>query len=233
MVDAEPLGGVVMKRHLLVATLAVGLLLMPIKSAVATNAGVIPASSSAYGQTYGEWGAAWWEWALSQPIEANPVLDTTGAACANGQRTRSVWFLAGTFDASDATRSCTVPAGRPLFFPIVNAVVSTVDVPGGDEAVLREAVESIMDDATALAATIDGEPIDDLSEFRVQSPLFAFTLPTDNLLGAAAGTYEGVSEGFYLMLTPLPVGTHTIHFEGALPTFGFSLDVSYTITVSN
>lgn len=219
-----------MRRYLMVATLAAGLLLMPIK-ALATSPPVIPASSSPHGQTYGDWGAAWWEWALSEPIPSNPILDTSGAACANGQSGR-VWFLAGTF-GGDATRSCTVPPGKALFFPIVTAVVSTVDVPGGEEATLRENVEFIMEDAEALAASIDGESVADLSGFRVQSPLFEFTLPPDNLLAAAPGTYAGVSDGFYLMLPPLTAGEHTIHFEGSLPSFGFEVDVTYTITVGN
>ena len=217
-----------MKRHVMVAVLAVGLLLMPIE-ALATSPRIIPASGSPHGHTYGEWGAAWWQWALSQPVASNPVLDDSGAACTNGQ-SGAVWFLAGT-SGGDATRNCVVPPGKTLFFPIINSVVSTAHLPGADEATLRRAADTIIDDAFGLEVTIDRETVADLTAFRVQSPLFTFEVPTDNLLGADPGAYEGVDDGFYVMLPPLPAGNHTIEFEGALPTFGFSLDVTYHLTV--
>src|SRR5947207_2608039 len=60
------------------------------------NAGVIPRDANAYGNTYGEWSARWWQWVLAIPVATNPNLDTTGAHCGEGQA-GPVWFLAGTF----------------------------------------------------------------------------------------------------------------------------------------
>jgi hypothetical protein len=40
-----------------------------------------------------------------------------------------------------------------------------------------------------------------------------------------------VADGYWIMLPPLPTGTHTIKFGGAAPAFGFSTAASYTITV--
>src|SRR4030081_3634226 len=70
--------------------------------------------------TYGQWSARWSQWALAIPKGTNPLLDTTGAKCAVGQG-GPVWFLAGTFGSGSVSRSCTVPAGKALFFPVVNA----------------------------------------------------------------------------------------------------------------
>jgi hypothetical protein len=56
------------------------------------NPGVLPPNSRPHGQTYGEWSAAWWKWALEKSVVESPLLDTTGANCAIGQP-RSVWFL--------------------------------------------------------------------------------------------------------------------------------------------
>ena len=84
-----------------------------------TNPKVLPPNSAPYGKTYGEWGAAWWQWAVSFPYEVNPVYnDPTGAFAGLGQ-SGPVWFLAGTSDAT-AVRTCAVPPGKALFFPIIN-----------------------------------------------------------------------------------------------------------------
>ncbi|HEX2720937.1 MAG TPA: hypothetical protein VHM71_08290, partial [Candidatus Deferrimicrobium sp.] len=70
------------------------------------------------GASYGEWGARWWEWAFSIPFAQNPIFDTTGANCAQGQ-VGNAWFLAGTA-GGHANRVCTIPAGKSIFFPLFN-----------------------------------------------------------------------------------------------------------------
>jgi hypothetical protein len=72
--------------------------------------------------------AQWWQWALSIPTVVNPLEDTTGANCMVGQ-SDPVWFLAGFFNGSAATRSCSVPEGAALFFPVINAI--NFNTPGG------------------------------------------------------------------------------------------------------
>ena len=57
---------------------------------------VFPLDSAPYNTTYSEWTAKWWKWALEIPKEQNPVSDTTGKNCAQGQE-GPVWFLAGTY----------------------------------------------------------------------------------------------------------------------------------------
>ena len=67
--------------------------------------------------------------------------------------------------------------------------------------------------------------------------MFAVTLPADNLFGIDAGTYSpAIDDGFYVMLKPLSVGTHALHFKGAssgCPLIGgpFGVDVTYNLTV--
>src|SRR5262249_24006075 len=84
------------------------------------NPQVFPSRSHPFGHTYNEWSARWWQWALSIPAATNPVLDETGAHCAEGQGGQ-VWFLAGSFAGGTFTRACTVPPGKALFLSIVNA----------------------------------------------------------------------------------------------------------------
>ena len=43
--------------------------------------------------------------------------------------------------------------------------------------------------------------------------------------------HDCVADGYWALLSPLSVGTHTIHFAGGFAS-GFSLDVTYHITVT-
>src|SRR5262250_1729493 len=40
------------------------------------NAGVAPPNAHAFGKTYAEWSAGWWEWALSLPASGHLLFDT-------------------------------------------------------------------------------------------------------------------------------------------------------------
>ena len=72
-------------------------------------------------ESFRDLSAQWWQWALSIPAAINPVSDTTGANCMVGQR-GPVWFLAGSITGVPTVRTCTVPEGVPLFFPVINTV---------------------------------------------------------------------------------------------------------------
>ena len=73
------------------------------------------------GQTYGRWAAEWWQWALGIPALVNPLTDTTGEDCAQRQ-VDSVWFLAGSMSSDPVVRTCEFPAGKSLFFPLINTI---------------------------------------------------------------------------------------------------------------
>jgi hypothetical protein len=193
------------------------------------NPRILPPGASAYGKSYGEWSAAWWQWALAMPVSANPLFDT--ADCDAGQSGK-VWFLGGAFTGSATTRHCDVPAGKAIFVPIANVECSTVEPPpffGANEAELRACAKAFQDGATGMLCTVDGREITGLDGYRVQSPLFDFSAPADNALfipGPVSG--QSISDGVWLLLAPLSAGEHTIHFE-AFP--GFPLNVTYILTV--
>src|SRR5215213_4315010 len=79
---------------------------------------VLPPSSKPYGKTYGEWSAVWWQWALSQPVEAHPFIDDPAFDVTSGQ-SGSVWFLGTPFGT--VTRSVTIPSGKALLIGLLNA----------------------------------------------------------------------------------------------------------------
>ena len=183
--------------------------------------------------TYGEWSSRWWQLALAMPADKNPYFDENN--CSNGANGQlgPVWFLTGVINASGtAVRDCTVPAGKALFFPIINVECSTLEAApfhGDDEAQLRSCAGGFRFDQ--VFATIDNVVVKNLEPYLVESPLFSFTLPPNNVLGVNPGTGQSVSKGYYLMLPPLSVGQHVIHFGGSFPDFPFSLDITYTLTV--
>jgi hypothetical protein len=92
-----------------------------------------------------------------------------------------------------------------------------------------------------MEADVDGVPIRDLTAYRAQAPVFNVTTPSHNILGlpwpgigmfgtGIADTYgPNGSDGYWLMLTPLTPGKHTVHFTG----FDGGLDVTYYLTVGH
>jgi hypothetical protein len=201
-----------------------------------SNPAIFPPDSQPYGLTYGEWTAKWWQWADSIPTANNPQLDQTGKDCAQAQnQTGPVWFLAGTSGGS-AERTCTIPAGKAILLPIVN--IAYVRDAGETKEEMLAFVKRTMDKVTTLEASVDGTPLQNLSNYRIQSPFFNATLPKDNVVGDPEGTYLEVADGYWVFLEPLSPGQHEIRLHGTLidptsPTPSFETAVTYHLTISN
>jgi hypothetical protein len=184
--------------------------------------------------------AEWWQWALSIPTSVNPQLDITdGKNAVVGQR-GPVWFLAGIWDPANnghtATRTCSVPQGTAFFFPVINGVGINAPVCGGPpESVndVRKDAAMGVDGAANLSVTLDGVAIK--IPPRVQSKVFAVALPKDNVFGLPCllpGIYSpAAGDGFYVLLGPLSVGGHTLHFHAENPAGTVNQDVTYHLTV--
>ena len=168
----------------------------------------------------------------------SPISDTTGANCAVNQSGK-VWFLAGTATNTDGgpgiTRTCTVPSGKAILVPIINAECSTIEGNGTTQAELSACAKGDIDPVTTVTATVDRVALQNLmppnSPYRVQSPLFTFTSVPDNIFGIPAGTSPSVADGYWILLAPLSTGQHTIHFRGEAPAFSFTTEVTYKLTV--
>jgi hypothetical protein len=176
--------------------------------------------------------AEWWQrvYSIPQPYAAdtaitNPLVDPTGASCMVGQR-GSVWFLAGTNGATGpVTRSCAVPEGASIFFPVIN--FSNINTPGCPstqgpqtvqqlQAVLPPAIESV--NSNPLFVTVDGADVTKALVKLVQSAPFELAFPAQNAFGEGAcgsgplpaGIYSPVVAAGYVWLPPLKPGSHTI-----------------------
>jgi hypothetical protein len=244
------------KKHCLSIIVAVSMALTLLGasavSAQTTSFTIIsPADAkSITGKTYGEWSAIWWQYVLSDSVldPNNPLLDTTGQGCGVGQPNSSpVFFLVGAAGSGTVTRNeCTVPAGKVLFFPLVNGV--DIHVPGDGldtPELLRQDLLSLFGPITSLHASVDGAAVSNLNPqttpFRACAggdptcaPAFSVTLPGQNLFGVRAGVYSpAVADGFYLMLAPLSAGAHTIQFggKGFFAGSKFFQEITYNLTV--
>ncbi len=236
------------------------LMLQPLNTRAQPGPAAMPApvtalnSESGHGNgEFAEWQAEWLQWAVSLPASLSPFLDTTGQNAGVGQH-GPVWFLAGNFGGT-VTRAVAVPAGKWLFFPIINQFwigfvgdppwhQRYIDSNTGKsyrsyEAYVREVVlKPMVDAATDLLCEVDGKAIKHLEKGRTQAGTFSVWLPNDNVFGVdnTQYSYGGnvylpcTDDGIYVMLPPLAPGQHTIHFAGK--SGAFSLDVTYHLTVT-
>ena len=190
------------RRGVLAAVVvSLGLLLVaPLAFAQAPDSRVVApsAAQSETGGRYSDWGAAWWQYVYAIPRQDNPLLDETGAKCQVGQPSgpANVFFLVGALNTSHmATRTCTVPAGKRLFFPLLNIEVdnggAVAPLPTGSnpqswraQGPLRLNAAGLPEAITELHASVDGGQIGDLLSYRTRSPNFPYTFPaTSNIIG--------------------------------------------------
>src|SRR5215471_14018222 len=171
-------------------------------------ASVVSPTSRVGGKTYGQWSGAQWAWELQVPTSPtdDQVIAPNPGTAANPEpvdctlrQVGNVWFLAGTTffqNYTTAYRSCTIPAGKFLFFPLIDAWQDNLNCPGlppftltADE--LRGAVSAQIDQIAAgsMGVTVDGKTVQGLTDsttaFRAQANGFSYSLPANNELGAA------------------------------------------------
>jgi hypothetical protein len=211
---------------------AVGIALVPAAASAAKPA-IYPPGAKPFGHSYGEWSALWWQQALAVSASRHPnPFDADAVPCNLG--TRKVNFLVGTTGGS-VSRTCTIRTGQAILLPLINGECSQIEGNGTTEAQLRACATGQADNFTALHASVDGRTIAGLSRFRFSSPLFRFRSVSDNPFGIPV-TPPGqpspaVADGYWVMLHPLPPGSHTIEFGGAAPAFGFTTSASYRVVV--
>ena len=186
--------------------------------------------------------AVWWQWILSIPVSENPGFDDTGANALVNQpfADQGLIFLCGSFTSSSADRQITVPAGTAFFFPVVNSE---------NDNIFYNRPVSVRRLRSDAAATIDGT-FDRhaelnggaLTEGRLTSPVFAYTLPDeDNIYQSfgvdVTGTISpSVSDGYWCYIPPLAHGNYTLTFGATFPSPTpaqppFTINITYTITV--
>src|SRR5260370_13606 len=100
-----------------------------------------------------------------------------------------------------------------------------------DLTALRALAAALVDNRAKVNASLDGSP---LAVHRVQSPVFLIPYPKEAIFGLHAGTSTpNLADGYWVLLSPLSTGSHTIHFEAGsnAGSGSFAVDVTYNLTV--
>jgi hypothetical protein len=145
-----------------------------------------------------------------------------------------VFFVAGSIFGVPTDRTFTVPAGRPIFFPVINnlwietpPIVCFPDFPCA-----LDQITPFITDATDLHATLDGQNLlipDALGFRQTSSEFFLIALPDDNLFGAPEDAYPAVSDGYWVAVEGLSPGPHTLIFGAT--SGDFLVEVTANLTV--
>lgn len=179
-------------------------------------------------ETYEELSRQWYQWFGSQPYTEGSVTDETGERCHLNQ-SYGAWMLAGTTGGS-VERECTIPPGRPIFFPMINRFISLGATPEDeitedDWAFVPDFFASRRATTCSLTLELDGEPlledteaIDEHLYVAVEEP-FSVELLDDNFFaqwGKEGGVYDAsFTDGHFALLQLMP-GDHTLRFGGAI-----------------
>lgn len=185
---------------------------------------IVPPDEIVSEKTQADWSRDWWQWAGSFSRSESPIADTDGSLCGNGQ-SGPVWFLAGTYGTSRTERTCSIPSGKYIFFPLINYVVMPRSNTATCESV-RATAHRITDNPAVLLTDIDGVQLDNPEAHR-QATNECFNM------GARAvpekDIYPSAANGYYVMLRPLDAGMYELNFGGILPSM--SQAVTYTLHV--
>jgi hypothetical protein len=164
------------------------------------------------GQTLPTYANLWWQWAFSMSNSESAIVDTDGAFCANGQ-SGLVWFLAGSYGSSKIERSCSIPADRHLFYPIINVVQNLFPASVADCVAIKAEAARNNDRFVYLKVLLDGTELSQPELYRIASAAcfdpFA-RVPAD--VGAPRDALAA-TDGYWVMLRPLPPGPHRLEFR--------------------
>jgi uncharacterized protein YecT (DUF1311 family) len=170
------------------------------------------------GHSQANWSKEYWRWSKSFPPGQGPTDDQSGVRCSSGQPDK-VWFLTGSIASKPVQRQCTIPAGRPIFFPVL---ASHAEAPAKSATcnTLLGVLNSHTLSAKNLKVLLDGKEI-------------AAILPRWRQATDCYKQGESIisSDGYWLALKPLPPGKHTLRFGGEMEQDGFRQDVTYDLLV--
>ncbi|MFB7377292.1 signal protein [Kitasatospora purpeofusca] len=153
----------------------------------------------------------WWNWAAASPADRSPVLDRSGRWCAQRQP-EDIWYLAGTTGGEAVERTCTVPVGLPVLFPLVTRTGEAADC------------TTFMDRAMG-SAVLDGVPL-------AVEPLGATRIKLSGVAGNAFGDFAAHGNntwscGLWVRMDPLTPGSHELTVRGAASDPAVTVGVDY------
>jgi hypothetical protein len=164
------------------------------------------------GRRISEFGDLWWQWTYSMPAESSPVRDLTGENCSQGQ-SGAVWFLAGGYGSSIIKRKCEVPAGKYIFFPVINMVYWRPEGATLSCERVKELAALNNDELLEIAIQLDAAQAANPAHSRLASEnCFDLYGKVPRELNPPKA-YPAASDGYWVMLKPLSKGRHVLKFQ--------------------
>lgn len=180
-----------------------------------TNGLVYNSNSRPFNLSYADWTEKWWQWTYSIPWNKNPSYDDTGEFCQENQD-GPVWFLTQGFDHT-VERICSIPQNTALLIPLLNSECSFAEFKElKTEEELRECARNMQDFVTGAKASLNNIILPNGINYRIQTDLFNFTLPQNNILNITAQSTQAVADGNWLFLKPLPPGKYELKVKGEI-----------------
>jgi hypothetical protein len=156
----------------------------------------------------------------------------------------SVWFLAGSFGTDPVVRTCEVPAGKSLFFPLINSFYGAfLNDPPDTRTEEFVRAEASCTEAAEISVSIDRFNVPQPTRFFTGasgslSPRFNVQLPPGHVFGVDESIVPELvlspssEQGYYLFVRPLSPGEHVIHWVASgCSSPGFTQDITYRLTV--
>jgi hypothetical protein len=201
------------------------------------NTLVFPKQGEHYGTTYEKLVVRWWQWAVGQPRQKSPLLDSTGVNSTQAQD-GVVWFLAGTLNPDRVTRTLTIPPDvNALFFPVITFMLSTLELPDAEPDELKPIVNNAVGGVDRKQAYLDGNfpnvvPVESPDVFDIDTPDNSIL---SDLYGNAIGEKSGkaFADGYWVFMNLLEAGNHVVRFSGSLHygEYEYSTDTTYNLTI--
>jgi len=198
------------------------------------NPGIYSKDSSPSGVPYSEWIHRWWQWNQGIPASQHPRDNFTAEKCTNNQN-GPVWFLPDILTVKEE-RTCTIQAGKAILVPLLTGECNNDGTPPvmNDDELRKCAQEG--DEFGVITATMDGQPIQKLEQYRTQTGFFNITVVNGNTFDNTPGTFKGNADGFFVFLEPPSPGKHDLRLTTSVvnpttPSYNYAAEVVYHLDI--
>lgn len=197
-----------MNRALRLAASTLALAFPMLAAHAADRARVLGPQEKVAGRSQADYAIAWWQWVMRLPDGVRAYQDPSGAQCAINQE-GPVWFLAGTEGTMHARRDCLIPADTPVFVPVIAVLAHASPGKPLTCGQAQARVRATNDHLAQAQVLLDGEVVAHVPDHRLRTRCFdAFS--EAKYIERHAPYVPAASDGYWLMLAPLPPGTHRL-----------------------
>jgi len=188
---------------------------------------IFPPDSNPFGLPYQSYIMKTWERSYELDEDENPLLDSTGERCNNGQDPNSPVFILVATAGGNSERTCEIPAGKGLLIEVVSVAASFAETTHPESATIDELyniTKNDQDNVEVKMLMINGQKFNELHKYRFVTEPFNISFPPNNIWGVDAGNSTAVAEGYFVITEPLAPGKYDIRTTGKVGCTGQGCD---------